>query len=102
MEPSFFEHPILNSPYHYPARHRELDEGQPTQRIIETRRRSELITPVPQPKKQRQRGAQRELAFDAGQGLSTEEGQYNPTPIINEVRSHVDSWRNLPNPNDWL
>ena len=27
--------------------------------------------------------------------------QYNPTPIINEIRSYVDSWRNLPNPNDW-
>ena len=33
---SFFERPILNSPYAYPGRHWELDEeGQPTNHIIE-------------------------------------------------------------------
>src|ERR1700737_4307401 len=51
---SFFERPILNSPYSYPPRHWELDEdGQPTNRLIETRRRSELITPAPKPSKRR-------------------------------------------------
>ncbi len=89
MTHSFFERPILNSPYHYPALHWELEDGQPTNRIVESRRRSELITPVPQPKRQRQRQAQREIVFDEGKGLSTEEQQYNPTPIINEIRSHV-------------
>jgi type III restriction enzyme len=102
MTPTFFERPILNSPYDYPARHWELEDGQPTNRIVDTRRRSELITPVPQPKRQRQRRAQREIVFDEGKGLSTEEQQYNPTPIINEIRSHVDSWRNLVSPSDWL
>jgi type III restriction enzyme len=97
----FFEHPILNSPYGYPAHHWELVDGQPTNRILETRRRSELITPVPQPKKRRQKRGQKEMVFDEGKGLSTEEQEYNPTPIINEIRSYVDSWRNLPNPNDW-
>lgn len=102
MNPNFFEKPILNSPYAYPARHWELDEdGQPTNRILETRRRSELITPVPQPKKRRQKRGQKEMVFDEGKGLSTEDQEYNPTPIINEIRSYVDSWRNLPNPNDW-
>jgi type III restriction enzyme len=39
MDNRFFEQPILNSPYEYPARHWELDDqGQPTQQIIETRR----------------------------------------------------------------
>jgi type III restriction enzyme len=37
---SFFDRPILNSPYAFPGRHWELDaDGQPTNRIIETRRR---------------------------------------------------------------
>jgi type III restriction enzyme len=41
MDNQFFERPILNSPYEYPARHWELDkDGQPTQRIIEQRRRA--------------------------------------------------------------
>src|SRR4029077_12759252 len=40
--------PILNSPYAYPMRHWELDaEGQPTQKILESRRRAEFITPIP-------------------------------------------------------
>ncbi len=47
MNNQFFEKPILNSPYAYPIRHWELDEvGQPTQKIIETRRRAEFITPI--------------------------------------------------------
>ena len=36
MDNQFFEHPILNSPYEYPARHWELDvNGQPTQQTID-------------------------------------------------------------------
>jgi len=50
----FFERPILYSPYEYPTRHWELDDdGQPTQRIIENRRRAEFVTPIPKPKKRR-------------------------------------------------
>ena len=42
MTDPFFEKPILNSPYAYPLRHWELDEqGQPTQQIVEKRRRAE-------------------------------------------------------------
>jgi hypothetical protein len=52
MTNEFFEKPILNSPYAYPARHWELDnKGQPTQKIIEARRRAEFITPIPKTKK---------------------------------------------------
>jgi type III restriction enzyme len=41
MSNQFFERPILNSPYEYPARHWELDkDGQPTQKIIESRRKA--------------------------------------------------------------
>lgn len=101
MTQHFFERPILNSPYAYPARHWELVEGQPTDRILEMRRRSELLTPVPNPKKRKKKHGQKELVFDEGKGLSTEDQQYNPTPIINEIRSYVDRWRNLTNPNDW-
>ena len=40
MSNPFFDHPILNSPYEVPRQHWELDEhGQPTQKIIESRRR---------------------------------------------------------------
>jgi len=101
MSDSFFDHPILNSPYAYPARHWELDEnGQPTQKIIERRRRAEFITPIPKPKKQKGPVAQQAFVFDEGKGISTTAQQYDPTPIINELRQHVDQWRSL-HPNQW-
>ncbi len=101
MSNPFFDHPILNSPYDYPARHWELDEtGQPTQQIIERRRPAEFITPIPKPKKRKGAAAQEQLVLDEGEGLSTQEQQYH-TAIINAVRDHVDRWRRLPNPNDW-
>ena len=103
MDPGFFARPILNSPYTPPLRHWELDaDGQPTGRIIESRRRSDLITPVPKPKKRRAGRGQAQLALDAGDGLSSAGQEYNPTPIINEVRGYVERWRNLPNPEQWL
>jgi type III restriction enzyme len=101
MSNPFFDHPILNSPYARPARHWELDgSGQPTQRVVESRRRAEFITPIPKPRKRRQ-SAQEGFVFDEGKGLSTREQQYDPTSIINEVRAQVDAWRALPNPNQW-
>lgn len=102
MHNRFFERPILNSPYDYPRQHWELDgEGQPTQRIIETRRRAEFITPIPKPKKQKVKADQKALVFDEGKGLSTEKQQYDTTSIINDLRNQVDQWRKLPSP-DWL
>ena len=41
------------------------------------------------------------MVFDEGEGLSTETQQYDPKPIINDLRQHLDQWRSLPNPNDW-
>ena len=102
MSNPFFDHPILNSPYVRPIRHWELDaDGQPTQRILETRRRADFITPIPKPRKQKYSPAQETFVFDEGKGLSTKEQQYDPTSIINEVRGHVDAWRALPHPNQW-
>jgi type III restriction enzyme len=101
MSDPFFDHPILNSPYERPARHWELDENhQPTQHIIDQRRRADFITPIPKPKKHKAK-AQAGFVFDEGKGLSTGKQQYDPTSIINEVRGYVDAWRALPNPNQW-
>ena len=102
MADRFFEHPILNSPYAYPARHWELDQsGQPTQQVTESRRRAEFITPIPKSKKQKGKGAQQDLVFDEGLGLSSQEQRYNPIPIINDLRRHVDIWRSLTDVADW-
>lgn len=102
MTDQFFEKPILNSPYGYPARHWELDNsGQPTQKIIDSRRRAEFITPIPKPKKRQSSTEQSQIVFDEGKGLSTTKQQYDHTAIINSVRQQVDQWRQLPSPNDW-
>lgn len=102
MSNPFFDHPILNSPYSCPQRHWELDnQGQPTQQILESRRRADFVTPIPKPKKRKgKKSAQQDLVFDEGLGLSTQEQQYDLTSIINEVRGLVDRWRAL-NPSEW-
>ncbi len=104
MSDQFFEQPILNSPYECPSKHWELDEtGQPTQRIVESRRRAEFISPIPKPRKQK--GApleQSAIVFDeAASKLGTEGQKYDLTEIINGVRIQVDRWRKLPNPKQW-
>jgi type III restriction enzyme len=42
------------------------------------------------------------MVFDEGKGLSTAQQQYDPTPVIDELRQNVDQWRALPNPSQWL
>src|SRR3954470_18020567 len=102
MDNRFFEQPILNSPYEYPSRHWELDEqGQPTQQIVERRRTAKFITPIPKPRKRRAPALQQQMVFDEGKGLSTQEQQYDPTPIINELRRRVDQWRMIKDSSQW-
>ncbi|MGD0542493.1 MAG: DEAD/DEAH box helicase family protein, partial [Tepidisphaeraceae bacterium] len=76
-------------------------DGQPTQKILDIRRRAEFITPIPKAKKRKGPSKQQEIVFNEGKGLSTQEQQYDPTSIINEVRGYVDAWRSLPNPSQW-
>jgi type III restriction enzyme len=103
MSDAFFEKPILNSPYEYPSRHWELDEtGQPTQRIIESRRKVDLVTPIPKARKRTKASEQAEMVFDEGEGLSSISQSYETAVVINELRGYVDEWRKLSNPNDWL
>ena len=103
MGASFFEQPILNSPYEAPRLHHALDEqGQPLDvPPVEGRRRSEIITPVPMPRMQTGRTRQGSLALGDVDDPSVGGQEYNPTPIINEIRNHVASWRALPSPADW-
>lgn len=91
MSEEFFQSPILNTPYAEPDRHWELDEGgQPTSNIVPRRRQSALVSPIPKARKIRGKPVQADLLADEG-------GQeYNPTEVINGIRSAVESWRRLP------
>lgn len=106
MRSTFFEEPILNSPYAEPTRHHSLDdEGQPTDNPpVDGRRPSALLSPVPKPRKRRAQDAddrQQTLGVYADDGVSSEEQEYNPTPVINDIRTQMKLWRSLPNPQDW-
>ena len=105
MTGTFYEQPILNSPYEEPALHHALDEeGQPTDNPpIAGRRSSKLISPVPKPRKRREKADPKQVKMDlhSDDGISSDEQEYNPTPIINEIRSRVATWRRLPSQTDW-
>ena len=104
MAKPFFEQPILNSPYAVPTRHHALDaDGQPRNLPpIEGRRGPRYVAPVPPPRKQKGKGKQASLALGDPANLSTDAQAYNPSPIINEIRNQVASWRDLRNPADWV
>ena len=93
---AFYARPILNSPYVRPERHWELDEGnRPTNRVIDARRPSSYVSPIPAPRKRL--GRQLELVADeTAKSVGTGEQQYDLTAFINGVRNAVDGWRALP------
>jgi type III restriction enzyme len=100
MTMSFFDRPVLNSPYLPPHRHWDLDDnGHPTDKILTTRRKSALWTALPGASAKSDR-TQAKFLFDAD-GLSTEETAYNPSPIVNDLRQELETWRALPNPAQW-
>ncbi|QJU58900.1 DEAD/DEAH box helicase family protein [Sphingomonas sp. AP4-R1] len=103
MSQSFFDYPILNSPYEVPTRYHALDaDGQPLEvPPIDGRRPCDFITPVPKPKRKSGKASQTSMVFEDAAGLSDGDQEYNPKPIINEIRSHVASWRSLPSDRDW-
>lgn len=102
MAEPFFENPILNSPYHYPGKHWELDEkGQPTQKVLPERRKVDFITPIPKAKHQKGQDEQTEMLLPDEGGLSSKEQRYQVADTINRLRHHVDQWRLIPNSNDW-
>jgi type III restriction enzyme len=101
---SFFEAPILNSPYDYPAQHWELDESrQPTGQTISTRRPTDFITPIPKPRKRRnsQDAVQQTLALFDTEGISDDAQAYDLSLYINSIREKVSAWRDLPGPSVW-
>lgn len=97
---SFFEQPIINSPYLVPQKHRELDgDGRPTDTIVPKRRRSDLISAMPKPNSVK--GGKQAVMELSTAGLTGQDMAYNVTEFVNAMRSQVDAWRQLPNPNDW-
>jgi type III restriction enzyme len=92
---SFFDSPILNSPYSEPARHWELDsKGQPTEKIIERRRPTDFITPIAKPQKQNSQ-MEMDLRPEEAKNISTDKQKYDAA-FINAIRLQLEKWKNLP------
>lgn len=101
----FFKQPILNSPYERPSQHWEFDKyGQPTYKIINSRRVSSYLSPIPPPRKILSKSSEKQLSLKLSedQGLSTDEQEYDPTPMINEIRAEIEKWRTWGNEESWL
>jgi len=82
---AIIENPIVNSPYREPSRHfRFTDEGI-TNEVVDGRRRSEYLIPIPPAK----RKGQAQLALD------TEHmpGRRQENELINQIRDKVSTWR---------
>jgi len=92
----FFKQPILNSPYEEPQWHHVLENGQPTDQLPRNERRKsdQHQTPVPKSKRSGKSSAQASL-------LGDDDWQYDPAWMINDIRQHVKSWRELPETADW-
>ena len=98
--------PLLRTPdsefaLRRPARHWELDkQGQPTQQIIESRRRAEFITPIPKPKKRKGKdGPSRNSSSTKAEGFRPRSNStIRPARSSTRFASYVDEWRQLPNP----
>jgi type III restriction enzyme len=85
---AFSDNPIINSPFERPKQHFELDgDGQPTGKKLPDRRESIYLVPVPTA---RRRGLQHEMSL----------GEETKNVLVNEIRTHVDQWRELP-PGQW-
>ena len=97
MTISFTEEPILTSPYEPPDRHWELKHGVPTDNVVQHRRPSKHVVPVPPAQAQ---STQPRMNLGVS-GISTEDQEYDPTPIINDIRRRVDQWRSIPDRRHW-
>ena len=83
--PTFDENPILNSPYHHPKRHWELDkDGRPLNTTQIGRRPSIHRMPIPQ-------SSHSQETLNIPHETDTKASEH-----INEIRNAVNDWRVLP------
>lgn len=61
------ENPVINSPYEKPVRHFRFDDEGITNEIVEGRRNSAYVTPIPQARAHG--GDASQMTLDAGLGI---------------------------------
>ena len=71
---TFFQSPILNSPYEEPNKHWEMLDGVATGKIICERRRADFVTPIPKARTI-EKAKQTELVLDGLASNFVDDGQ---------------------------
>jgi len=88
--------PILNSPYAEPKRHWKIRGTEIVAEVVEERRLSSYLKPVPQSKRKRTNDA-RQLEFDLVENGIEKQREHNQ--VINNIRELVGAWRRSGYPN---
>ncbi len=81
------ENPILNSPYHEPSYHYRFSDDGITDDIVDGRRKSTYIAPIPAP-----RGRGRQLTLPTFHEIPRE------NPFVDQLRASVKAWRHAKYP----
>lgn len=88
MNQVVIENPIINTPFHEPARHfRFTDEGI-TNEVIDGRRISSYFVPIARPKKKK--GATQLALFDDTEWT---QDRIEENKLVNDIRQRVGMWR---------
>ncbi len=86
---SFFNNPILNSPYELPRRHWEMGaDNKPTGAVVESRRPSSNRTPIATPRANGGLSQQGDLFNEIIDDVAYRENEF-----INNIRAEVARWR---------
>jgi type III restriction enzyme len=87
MNQVVIENPIINSPFHEPARHFRFSDEGITDEIVDGRRKSSYFVPIARPRNKK--GDPRQASF------KTEWTQYRieENKLVNQVRDRVTLWR---------
>ena len=85
MKQVVIENPILNSPFEEPRRHFKFTEDGITDEIVEDRRVSQYLIPIPRPKKK----SPKQLSFETQWTAD----RIEENRLINQIRGAVAKWR---------
>ena len=86
-EKKIMKSPILNNPYLEPARHFKSDERGLTDEVIEQRRPSSFLMPIPRAKTK-----EKQLELNLAEGAFGSELQ-KENVFVNKVREKISAWR---------
>lgn len=87
MNQVVIENPIINSPFHEPARHFRFSDEGITDEIVDGRRKSSYFVPIARPRNKK--GDPRQASFKTG----WTQDRIEENKLVNQIRDRVTLWR---------